>query len=141
MPGSEFDVAGHPLTLAVLVPGVIVPSAFFAFLAAYPLVDRRLGLPRVPVGMAGIAFYGLLWAAAANDQIAHHFHLSLYAVTWFFRLAVFAGPVLAFVLTRWIRLGLADRKQEEVEHGRETGLIEMSPDGGYSEITESVPTG
>jgi len=141
MPGWEFDVAGHPLTLAVLVPAVIVPGAFFTFLAAYPLLERRFRLPRIPVGAAGIAFYGLLWAAAANDQIAHHFHLSLYAVTWFFRFAVFVGPVIAFVLTRWILLGLADWKREEAEHGRETGRIEMSPEGGFTEITERVPTG
>jgi ubiquinol-cytochrome c reductase cytochrome b subunit len=141
MPGWEVDVAGHPLTLAVLVPALIVPGAFFTFLAAYPLLERRFSLARIPVGAAGIAFYGLLWAAAANDQIAHHFNLSLYAVTWFFRFAVFVGPVLAFVLTRWICLGLADRKQEEAEHGRETGRIEMSPEGGFTEITERVPTG
>ena len=42
MPGWEFSVAGHPLTLAVLVPGVLVPGAFFTLLAAYPLLDRRL---------------------------------------------------------------------------------------------------
>ncbi len=107
MPGWELDVAGHPLTLAVLVPALIVPGAFFTFLAAYPLLERRLtgdrGLhdmldrprdtpTRTAVGAAGITFYGLLWAAAGNDQIAYHFHLDLYAVTWFFRAAVFAGP-------------------------------------------------
>src|SRR6478752_7403147 len=42
MPGWEFRVVGHPLTLAVLVPGVLVPGAFFTLLAAYPLLDRRL---------------------------------------------------------------------------------------------------
>ena len=42
MPGWEISVFGHPLTLAVLVPGVLVPGAFFTVLAAYPLIDRRL---------------------------------------------------------------------------------------------------
>ena len=42
MPGWEISVFGHPLTLAVLVPGVLVPGAFFTVLAAYPLLDRRL---------------------------------------------------------------------------------------------------
>ena len=40
MPGWEFSVFGHPLTLAVLVPGVLVPGAFFTLLAVYPLLDR-----------------------------------------------------------------------------------------------------
>jgi len=154
MPGWEIDVAGHPLTLAVLVPALIIPGAFFTILAAYPLLERRLSgdqglhyLPdrprdaatRTAVGAAGVTFYGVLWAAAANDQIAYHLDLDLYTVTWFFRVAVFAGPLLAYTLTQRICLGLARREQEEAEHGRKTGRIVMSPDGGFSEITEPAP--
>ncbi len=153
MPGWEFDVAGHPLTLAVLVPALIVPGAFFTLLAAYPLLERRLtgdqGVhhlldrprdtpTRTAVGAAGITFYGLLWAAAANDQIAYHFHLDLYAVTWFFRAAVFAGPLLAYALTQRICLSLTGREREEAEHGRRTGLVVMTADGGFNEVTEPV---
>jgi ubiquinol-cytochrome c reductase cytochrome b subunit len=154
MPGWEPEVAGHPLALAVLVPALIVPGAFFTLLAAYPVLERRvtgdrdvhhfLDRPRqeatrTAVGAAGITFYGVLWAAAANDQIAYHFQLDLYAVTWFFRLAVFAGPLLAYTITQRICLGLTYRDQEEARHGRKTGRIVMSPDGGFSEITERVP--
>ena len=135
----------------MLVPGLLVPGAFFTLLAAYPLLDRWLtgdqGLHHVPgrprdaatrtaVGAAGITFYGVLWAAAANDQIAYHLHLDLYAVTWFFRVAVIAGPPLAYTLTQRICLGLTRRDRDEAEHGRPTGRIVMSPDGGFSEITE-----
>lgn len=152
-PAWQVTVAGHPLILAVLVPALIVPGAFFTLLAACPWLERRLTgdhgehlLPdrpqdaakRTAIGMAGVTFYGLLWAAAANDQIANQFHLDLYTVTWFFRVAVLAGPLLAYVLTQRICLGLTGREREEAEHGRETGRIVMSPDGGYSEITEPV---
>jgi ubiquinol-cytochrome c reductase cytochrome b subunit len=151
MPGWEPSVAGHPLTLAVLVPGLLVPGAFFTLLAAWPLLDRWLtgdrGLhhvldrprdaaTRTAVGAAGITFYGLLWAAAANDQIAYHLQLDLYAVTWFFRIAVIAGSLLAYALTQRICLGLTARERDEAEHGRPTGRIVMSPGGGFSEITE-----
>ena len=154
MPGWEISVFGHPLTLAVLVPGVLVPGAFFTVLAAYPLIDRRLtGDPaagprldrprdaakRTAFGAAGITFYGLLWAAAANDEIAYHLAISLYAVTWFFRVAVLAAPVLAYTVTERMCLGLARRDRDEAEHGRETGRIVMDPDGGYREIREPVP--
>jgi ubiquinol-cytochrome c reductase cytochrome b subunit len=113
MPAWELPVAGHPLALGVLVPGLFVPGAFFTLLAAYPLLERGLtgdqGLhhvldrprdaaTRTAAGLAGITFYGVLWAAAANDQIAYHLQLDLYAVTWFFRIAVFAGPPLAYTL-------------------------------------------
>ena len=151
MPGWEISVAGHPLILDVLVPGVLMPGAFFTALAAYPLLDRWLsGAParfldrprdaaaRTAIGAAGITFYGALWAAAANDEIAYHLQLPLFAVIWFFRVAVFAGPLLAFAVTRRMCLGLARREREETEHGRETGRIVMSPDGGYREIREPV---
>ena len=86
--------------------------------------------------MAGLTFYGLLWAAAANDQIAYHLHLDLYMVTWIFRVLVLAGPALAFVLTRVICHALADRRRDEERRGRETGRIVMNPQGGYDEIRE-----
>jgi len=62
-----------------------------------------------------------------------------YTVTWFFRVAVFAGPLLAYTLTQRICLGLAGREREEAEHRRPTGRIVMSADGGFSEITEPAP--
>ena len=118
MPAWELPVAGHPLALGVLIPGLVVPALLFTCLAAYPMADRRIvgGRPprgllpptpaglanRTAAGVAGITFYGLLWAAAANDQIAYHLHLDLYTVTWIFRVLVPAGPVLAFLLTRVI---------------------------------------
>ena len=41
MPAWELPVAGHPLALGVLVPGLLVPGAFFTLLAAYPLPPAR----------------------------------------------------------------------------------------------------
>src|SRR5207248_7091366 len=83
MPAWELSIGGHPLALGVLIPGLILPALFFACLAVYPVVDRRIAGGRPPrgllppkpadpanrtaVGVAGITFYGLLWAAAAHD--------------------------------------------------------------------------
>ena len=151
MPAWQAGVAGHPLALGVLIPGLAVPALFFTLLAAYPLLERRLtggqdlhraldrprgAATRTAAGAAGIAFYGLLWAAAANDQIAYHLHLNLYTVTWFFRIAVLAGPPLAYTLTQRICHARAGRRRDEELHGRETGRIVRSPQGGYAEIHE-----
>ena len=152
MPAWELSVAGHPLALGVLLPGLVVPALFFTALAFYPFADRWIlgGRPprgllpskpadpvnRTAAGVAGVAFYGLLWAASTNDQIAYHLHLDLYTVTWTFRVLVLAGPALAVLLTRVIGHGLADRRREEERHGRETGRIAMNPQGGYTEIRE-----
>ena len=161
MPAWEVSVAGHPLALGIVIPSLVVPALFFTFLALYPLADRRIIGARPPRGLlpprpgdlanrtaagaAGITFYVLLWAAAANDQIADHLHLDLYTVTWCFRVLVLAGPVLVFALTQVLCRALADRRRNERLHGRETGRIVMSPQGGYTEIVEparqKAPTG
>ncbi|MCP2343567.1 cytochrome bc1 complex cytochrome b subunit [Actinomadura rupiterrae] len=153
MPGWEIDIAGHPLTLAVLVPALIVPGTFFTLLAAYPWLERRItgdhsvhhvldrprdAATRTGIGAALVACYAILWAAASNDQIAVDFHLSLYAVTWFFRIAVFIGPLLAHTLTRRLCHYLTTREREEAAHGFETGRIVMTPDGGFTEIHKPV---
>ncbi|WP_185792479.1 cytochrome bc1 complex cytochrome b subunit [Actinoallomurus bryophytorum] len=149
MPNWEPNVFGHPLSLAVLIPGLVLPGAFFTLLAAYPMIERRvtgdirphdlLDRPRdratrTAIGAAGVTLYGLLWAAASNDQIATHFHLSLNAITIFFRFAVIAGPAVAFTVTRRLCLGLRQRERDEAEHGVETGLIRQLPGGGFEEL-------
>lgn len=152
MPAWEVTVAGHPLSLGVLIAGLGVAGLFFTFLALYPVVDHRVGggrsahgwLPATPadpanrigLGVAGITFYGLLWAASSNDEIAYHLHLDLYSVTWGFRVLVLAGPVLAFLITRAIRHALADRRRDEELHGWETGRIVADSHGGFTEIRE-----
>ncbi|WP_165958814.1 cytochrome b N-terminal domain-containing protein [Actinomadura sp. KC345] len=148
-PGWEFDVAGHPLTLAVLIPAVLVPGVFFTALVLWPLgeavvtgdraehhvLDRPRDRPaRTAAGVAGMTFYGLLWLAAANDQIALNFHLDLFTVTWFFRVAVFAGPAAAFVVTDRICRHLTRRERQDRTHGRETGRIAMDARGRYTAV-------
>jgi len=173
MPGWELTIGDHTLSLAVLIPTLVVPGVFFTALAVYPMAERfvlarrgrrdALGRPKTPsrmaretverdlldrpretpvktaVAVAGVTFYGLLWAAAANDQISSQFHLALEAVTIFFRFAVVIGPVVAFAVTRSICLGLLRTDHEVAEHGVETGIITRSPDGGFHEQLAPAP--
>ncbi|WP_431917259.1 cytochrome b [Nonomuraea jabiensis] len=167
MPGWELTLGDYTLSLAVLIPTLVIPGVFFTALAAYPMAERllaarrgrrdALGRPKTTdrmaretpardlldrpretpvktaVAVAGVTFYGLLWAAAANDQFAHQFHLTVDAVTIFFRYAVVIGPVVAFVVTRWICLALQQTDRDVAEHGVETGIIVRSADGGFHE--------
>jgi ubiquinol-cytochrome c reductase cytochrome b subunit len=135
MPAWELSIAGHPLALDVLIPGLLLPFLFFAALALYPMADRRIA-HRAAVGAAGLTFYCLLWAAASNDQIAYHLQMSLYVVTWIFRVAVLAAPVVVFAITRVIGNALAGSRRAEEQHGRETGQIVADPHGGYTELRE-----
>lgn len=53
--------------------------------------------------------------------------------TWIFRIGFFVAPVMAFVVTRRICLGLQRRDQQVLEEGVESGLIMLRPDGSYAE--------
>jgi ubiquinol-cytochrome c reductase cytochrome b subunit len=154
MPGWEVSLGGHVLALGVLIPAVVVPGLLFTLIAAYPLLDGWVAggrpLPRLlpprpadpanraGAGVAAITLYGLMWAAAANDEIAYHLQIPLYTVTWLFRVLALAGPVLAFALTRAIWHAAQARREQEAEHGIETGRILMTADGGFTEVREKA---
>ena len=71
--------------------------------------------------------------AGGNDIIATTFALSINQITWFMRVAVFLGPVVAFVVTRRWCISLQRHDNDKLLHGYETGIIMRSPEGGYSE--------
>lgn len=154
MPGWESEIAGYTLSWAVLVPGVMVPSLLVGSLLLYPFVegwitgDKRehhlLQRPRdVPTRTALMAamitLYGVLWAAGGDDILATTFHLSFNQITYFVRVAVFVGPVTAFVVARRWCISLQRHENEKLLHGRETGVIARDPAGGYSEEHAPLP--
>ncbi|GAA2123886.1 hypothetical protein [Actinomadura napierensis] len=76
------------------------------------MLDRpRNAATRTGLGVTGIVFYGVLWAAAGNDVIADRFDVSLFATTWSFRVTLVVGPVVAFAVTRRLCVGPAVRRR------------------------------
>ncbi|MFS2293064.1 MAG: ubiquinol-cytochrome c reductase cytochrome b subunit [Actinomadura sp.] len=151
MPAWEINAWGHTLSLSVLIPAALPLGIIMTGAAVWPFVeqwvtgdkrqhhvnDRPRNAPvRTSVGMAAVTFYGLLWLAGANDILAERFDISLFATTWFFRVMIFVGPVAAYVITKRICLGLQRRDADSVAHGVESGVIVMSPEGGFSERHE-----
>ncbi|TDB85640.1 ubiquinol-cytochrome c reductase cytochrome b subunit [Actinomadura sp. KC216] len=154
MPGWEINAWGHTLSLSVIVPALVVPGALFTGLALYPflerwvtgdreihhLLDRPRDVPaRTGIGVAGVVFFGLLWLAGGNDILAERFHISLFATTWFFRVAIIVGPIIGYIVAYRICVGLQRRDLGIAEHGLETGIIRMSPDGKFSEVERPMP--
>lgn len=99
------------------------------------LLDRPRNAPtRTAIGVAGIAFYGVLWGAAGSDLIATQLGLGLESVDTFLRVALLAAPVVAFSLTRRICRALQKKDRELVLHGVETGRIVRFPGGEFVEV-------
>jgi Cytochrome b subunit of the bc complex len=149
MPSAETNILGHTIAWNVFLPAVLFPALFFTVLAAWPYLERRItgdrevhnitdrarDVPtRTAIGVAGITLYGVAWAAGGDDAIARFFRFSLFDLVWFFRIALVAGPLLAFFITRRICLGLQRADREIMHEGVETGVIERSPTGGYYEL-------
>jgi ubiquinol-cytochrome c reductase cytochrome b subunit len=149
MPNWEIHALGVTLSLNVLVPGLLLMGLLFTVLGAYPfvehwitgdnrehhLLDRPRNQPtRTGFGVAGMTAYAMLWIAGGNDILATTFGLSIEAITWVMRFAVFVVPVLAFIVARRWAISLQRHDRETLLHGYETGVIVRSPTGAYSEI-------
>ncbi|MFJ5550165.1 cytochrome bc complex cytochrome b subunit [Streptomyces sp. NPDC093225] len=155
MPGWEINLWGHTLVLGVFIPLVIFPLVLVA-IAVYPFIeswvtgdkrehhilDRPRNVPtRTAFGVAWLTWYVILLIAGGNDMFAQYFHLSINSITWFTRIGFFVGPVIAFIITKRICLGLQRRDRDKVLHGRETGIIKRLPHGEFIEVHEPLPQG
>jgi ubiquinol-cytochrome c reductase cytochrome b subunit len=156
MPNWEWHLWGTTWSWNIFIPFMGLMGLLFTSLALYPfieawitgdtsehhLLDRPRNAPvRTGLGVAGMAAYGMFWLAGGNDILATQFHVSLNAVTYFMRAAVFVVPVLAFIVTKRICLSLQRADRDRVLHGSESGVIVRSPDGGYSETHQPLSQG
>lgn len=145
-PGWEVTVGGT-WPLAVLLPQVLVAGfltvvVLYPYLEAWTTKDRRdhhvLDRPRdapnrTALGVAGLTFYGSLWAAGATDIVTTQLHLAFELQVYALRTGLVVGPPLAFVVTRWVCRGLLERERDVRTQGLETGIIVRSTTGDYSE--------
>ncbi|MDK1475536.1 cytochrome bc complex cytochrome b subunit [Streptomyces sp. 549] len=154
MPGWEWVIpTGHTINFGVFVPLMIFPLVL-ASIAVYPffenwvtkdkkehhLLDRPRNAPtRTAFGMAWLSWYFVLLIGGGNDLWAIHFDLSINAITWFVRIGFFVVPVLVFIVTRRICLGLQRRDRDKVLHGAETGIIKRLPHGEFVEVHAPLP--
>ena len=153
MPAWEINFLGHTLSLSVLIPFAVPLTLILGGAAFWPFFeqwatgdkswhninDRPRNAPvRTGIGMAVIVFYGVLWAEGANDVLSDFLQVPLYTITWISRVLIFVGPVLAFVVTRRICLGLQRKDKETLLHGYETGIIRQLPNGEFIEVHKPV---
>src|SRR5579871_1338224 len=142
MPAWEWNFLGHTVTFSVLIPFAVPLTLVFGGAALWPFFeqwatgdksfhninDRLRNAPvRTGIGVAAIAFYGVLLAEGANDVIADRFQIRWYTVTWISRFAVFILPIGGYFVTKRICLGLQHKDAELLTHGVEIGIIRQLP--------------
>ncbi|HEY3977384.1 MAG TPA: ubiquinol-cytochrome c reductase cytochrome b subunit [Streptosporangiaceae bacterium] len=152
-PAWNWEVLGHDFAFNVFVPALVPLGLIFTGAAVWPfieqwvtgdkgehhLLDRPRNAPtRTALGVAVITFWGVLWAEGANDIIADHFNVSLYLTTQIAQVAWLVAPILAYIITKRICLGLQRKDVHLLEHGVETGIIRQLPSGEFIEETAPV---
>src|SRR5215208_1453950 len=155
-PGWEWHIGSTTWSWNVFLPLALPMGLLFGGMALYPfieawvtgdksehhLLDRPRNNPtRTGLGVAAMTWFGMLWLGGGNDIIASQFDVSLNAVTYFLRVAVFVAPVLAFLLAKRICIGLQRADHDRLLHGAESGVIERDPSGRYSERHRPITVG
>ena len=90
------------------------------------------------MGVAGVTFYAVMWAAASSDLMATHFKITIEGVIHTLQVLFFIGPVIAYFITKRICLGLQKKDREIALHGYESGRIVRLPGGEYIEVHEQL---
>ena len=151
-PSWEIRLWGHTLP-PLFWPTVVLPGILVNLAAAYPFLEAKLTKDRakhnllqrprdVPVrtglGAMAITFYMVLFLSGGNDLIAKAFNISLNAMTWGGRILLLVLPPIAYALTYRVCLGLQRHDREVLEHGMETGIIQVMPTGEFIEIHQPL---
>lgn len=150
--GLEFVIFDYTVSLNILLPLLVLPLflgavLFYPFIEAWVTGDKRehhvLDRPRntpmrTAIGVAGVVFYAVLWAAASSDILATHFKLTVEGVTLGLQIGLFAGPLIAGIVAHRVCLALMKKDREIALHGFESGRIVRLPGGEYIEVHEQL---
>jgi ubiquinol-cytochrome c reductase cytochrome b subunit len=151
-PSWEIRLFDHTIP-PLFWPTVVLPGVLFTLAGAYPFLEAKLTKDRdrhnllqrprdVPVrtglGAMAIAFYSVLLLSGGNDLIAKAFDISLNAMTWWGRIALLVAPPLAYAVAYRLCLGLQRHDREVLEHGIETGIIKLLPNGEFIEVHQPL---
>jgi ubiquinol-cytochrome c reductase cytochrome b subunit len=151
-PHLEFVLFDRTWSFNILIP-LIVLGLFIVLVAIYPFIEAwitgdkrehhiaqrpRHAPTRTAIGVAGVIFYAVLWAAASSDIIATHFHLTMEGVIHTLQALLIFGPIFGYFLTKRIALALQKKDREIALHGYESGRIVRLPGGEYIEVHQPV---
>ena len=139
VPGAFWVAMLAGLMVVLLIAYPFIEAKITGDTAHHNMLQRPRDVPvRTSLGMMGIAFYFLVTLSGGNDLFAYHFGVSLNAMTWVGRIGLIVLPPLAYFVTYRICIGLQRSDREVLEHGIETGVIKMMPNGAFVEIHQPL---
>ena len=139
VPGAFWVAMLAGLMVVLLIAYPFIEAKITGDTAHHNLLQRPRDVPvRTSLGMMGIAFYFLVTLSGGNDLFAYHFGVALNAMTWVGRIGLIVLPPLAYFVTYRICIGLQRSDREVLEHGIETGVIKMMPNGAFVEIHQPL---
>jgi ubiquinol-cytochrome c reductase cytochrome b subunit len=119
--------------------GVFLPGCVFGILYLWPWIDRRLtgdrgthhmtqrpreAPVRLGIGVAAIAFFGVLLASGSQELFIEWTRIPINVVRTWLRVLVFVGPLVAGVVAWWVARSL---KRSDLAEGLELGRRELLP--------------
>jgi len=151
-PSWEIRLWGHTLP-PLFWPTVVLPGILTTIAAAYPFIEAKMTKDRLPhnllqrprdvpvrtsLGVMSLTFYMVLFLSGGNDIIAKAFDISLNAMTIGGRIALLILPPIGYAFAYRICLGLQRHDREVLEHGVETGIIQVMPTGEFIEVHQPL---
>ncbi len=153
MPSWEWVGWGHTLPLEVFLPAVIFPGLIFTIFFVWPffetrhtkdlayhnLLDRPRDRPkRTAAGASMVTLMFMVFFASSTDVMANFLQVPLNSVLWFFRVAVVAGPVIAYFVAYKICNEM--RSAEGIGKRKRAQIVFRSPTGEYRDRAGRRPS-
>ena len=151
-PHLEFVLWDRTWSFNILIPMAVL-GLFIVLVLIYPFIEAwitgdkrehhiaqrpRQAATRTAIGVAGVIFYAVLWAAASSDIIATHFHLTMEGVIHTLQALLILGPIAGYFIAKRIALALQKKDREIALHGYESGRIVRLPGGEFIEVHQPV---
>ncbi|MBV9472823.1 MAG: cytochrome bc complex cytochrome b subunit [Solirubrobacterales bacterium] len=151
MPNFEPAIGNHTIIPNPFWGGALFPMFVFAVMFAWPALERRftgdhlrhdlLDRPRdrpgrTAIGAAFLSWVVIVFAVGSTDRLFYRLHISYTAQIHFWRVGIWAVPIVVFFLTRAVCRSLA-RSEAHPLRAWQGNVVSRRADGGVELLLAS----
>jgi len=149
VPGFDLTISDYTLVPNPFWGGALFPLIVLGVLMLIPAAERRItgdqgthniadrprdAPGRTAFGMAFLTWVATIFVAGSADRMLVFLNLSYTGQIWFYRIASFVFPVVAYVVTKRVCVALREHETVEVEseaaeEEAEAAAVPLSPAG------------